>query len=290
VIPAGLCLASLSTAGVNPVTNRATLGVGEGRATLIAVKQSGVALSTVLCGVALPLLASAVGWRYGLAVFSVLCLAPLAFLRAVPTSPTSSSRRTGVPSFTYSTRQLVAYAFLMGWGSSTVTAYIVLFGFHALGLTEARAGMLLSSVGLGSMLGRVVWGSLAVRSTRRQRHLQGHLTSMALLASLAALGLAASERVGLSLAVSCALLMGLSASSWNPLGMMIVTASGESRRTMTMSGQIMFGFFSGLALAPPLFGAIVDAFGFGLGWLATSAVFAIATVTMVRRPRLLSLP
>ena len=44
-----------------------------------------------------------------------------------------------------------------------------------------------------------------------------------------------------------------------------------------------------LAVAPPMFGALIDASGYAQGWLATSAVFAIATVTILRRSRTLAI-
>jgi cyanate permease len=283
VILLGLCLASVATAAGNPTTNRATLHTGDARTTLIAFKQSGVALSTVVCGAVLPSLAAAIGWRDALLSFSLTCLLPIPFLRWVSASTASTPPTNQVAPLRYSTHQLSLYAFLMGCGSATVSAYLVLFGFHRLRAGETSAGLLLSCVGLGAIVGRFLWGALAIRSTKRGRHLQGYLVAMGLVATLSALGLAASSSVGMALALPCALLMGLSASSWNPLAMMIATSSGESRETVSMSGQVMFGFFSGLAVAPPLFGTIVDGFGYVHGWMSTGAVFAIATVIIMKR-------
>ncbi|WP_213451395.1 MFS transporter [Rhizomonospora bruguierae] len=286
VVP-GLVVAAVATAAANPITNRASLTAGTARELLIAVKQSGVAISTIVCGAVLPPLAVLANWRLALVAYAVgVSAVPLVLLRWATgsRSPVLAARPAASP-VRYSIPQVVVYALLMGAGSATVTTYLASYAHAELATDAVVAGLVLSCVGIGAVAGRFLWGGLAVRSVRRGGHLQHQLAVMALIAVVATAGLIASTRVGVALAAVCALAIGLSASSWNPLAMMISTASGDPERTMRTSGLVMFGFFAGLAVGPAGYGVLVDNFGYTVGWSATLLLFGCAGVAMLYRRR-----
>ncbi|WP_139134553.1 MFS transporter [Streptomyces sp. TP-A0874] len=284
VVP-GLMLAAVATAAANPITNRAVLATGQAREPLIAIKQSGVALATIVCGAVLPSLATLTDWRVAVFSYTVsVGSVPLLLLRWTgtrktkppPARPSGSTGR-------YSILQVVVYALLMGTGGAAVSTYLAFYIHTELAVDVVMAGLVFSCVGVGAIAGRFLWGPLAIRAIRRGGHLQHQLLVMALIATVATAGLIASVWGGVPLAAVCAWLLGMSASSWNPLGMMIAAASGDPALTMRTSGLIMLGFFTGLGLGPPGYGLLADRYGHTVGWSATLVVFACAGAMMSRR-------
>jgi MFS family permease len=74
-----------------------------------------------------------------------------------------------------------------------------------------------------------------------------------------------------------AVLTGISASSWNTLGMLSIIQRVPKESTGRASGTLMLGFLTGVGLGAPLFGRSVDVFGdYRPGWIAVTVVFAAA--------------
>ena len=82
----------------------------------------------------------------------------------------------------------------------------------------------------------------------------------------------------------CAVLLGLSSASWNALAMLLVI-SGTKAETVRASGRVLSGFYIGLAITPPIFGSVVDRFGYTPGWLLTAGAFACSALVVTGRSR-----
>ena len=84
------------------------------------------------------------------------------------------------------------------------------------------------------------------------------------------------------LAWVCAVLLGLSSASWNALAMLLVI-SGIRAETVRASGRVLSGFYIGLAVTPPIYGTVVDRYGYTPGWLLTATAFAASAVVILAR-------
>ena len=78
-----------------------------------------------------------------------------------------------------------------------------------------------------------------------------------------------------------AVLIALGSSSWNSVGMLAVMAEVGALATGRASGIVLFGFLTGLGIATPLFGAIVDSTSsYDVMWLLSGAAAATAIVVV----------
>jgi predicted MFS family arabinose efflux permease len=284
----GLALAAAAAAASNPVTNRAIVPYPAASAALVSVKQSGVPVCTALAGSILPAAAGAAGWRAAFGGCAVVALAGLPLLRLLPPPPPGPSPpAAGSPSpepvvRTASTRRLAAYSFCMGAGGATVTAYLALWGHERLGLGETGAGLLLTVVGVGGIFGRLLWATLTGRAASAGITPAMTLAGLGVVAAVATLGLLGAETAGVWLAWVCAVLLGLSSASWNALAMLLVI-SGTRAETVRASGRVLSGFYIGLAVTPPIYGTVVDRYGYTPGWLLTATAFAASAVVVLAR-------
>lgn len=275
-----VAVAGIGTALVNPVTNQLiAVHVPRGRQGVITgVKQSGVQAGGFVAGAALPPLALLLGWRGAVLIAAGLALTGVAATRLVVPRPADggvqvadADRRPPPGRFV---RWLAAYAFLMGAGVSAVGAFLVLYGVEALGLGEARAGLVVAVVGGVGVVARVVWGRAAERMA----------TSTAPLLVLAATSVAAQALIWAAVAAGTWLLwvgavaFGLTAASWNAVGMLAIVREVDADATGRASGIVQSAFYLGFVVCPVLFGASVDATGgYDVGWAGVTGAFTAAT-------------
>lgn len=78
-----------------------------------------------------------------------------------------------------------------------------------------------------------------------------------------------------------ALLFGATAVAWNSVGMLAVLAAVDPAEAGRASGIVLFGFYSGFVPGLLLFGATVDAVGYGAAWVLVLAVLGAAAVLML---------
>jgi predicted MFS family arabinose efflux permease len=279
-------LTGLAQGASNPSTNKLiAIHVPPGRQGVITgIKQSGVQIGTFLGGILLPVGAAALGWRGAVLIAAcvpgVAAMAALRFLPADP-PPAAASTPAAALAVPRSIRGLAVYGFLLGAGGSAIFTYLPLFGREALGLTAGAAGATVAVTGFVGIAARIGWSraaEVALGSRRALRWIGG-------LAAVAGLALAAAPSVGSWLVWPAAVLTGLSASSWNSVGMLAVIQTVPSRLAGRASGVVLLGFLSGLGLGAPVFGWSVDRLGtYVPGWLATVALFVAGAIIAGTEP------
>lgn len=286
VLMVGAVLAAISQAAANPSTNRLIaedLPPGE-RGVTTGIKQSGVQAGVFVGGLVVPTLAVAFGWRGAfLAVAAIPALLAVAAIVLVPPAPTTREerrRRLGgrLPAAIW---WLAAYGFLLGF-SGAVTFFVPLYATETLGLDPRLAGMAVAVIGLFAAAGRIVWSRYAELTGAFRRS----LATMAALSVVAAAGFWLAGTVAIWLLWVAAILIALGSSSWNSVGMLAVMVEAGTDATGRASGVVLFGFLTGLGIAPPLFGAIVDRTdSYDLIWLlsALTAVGAVIVILFWRR-------
>ena len=286
VLLLGAIVGGFSQASANPSTNKLIvedLPVGQ-RGVVTGIKQSGVQAGIFLGGLIVPSLAVTLGWRSAYLIVAALpAMLALASLWVVPaTATTPEERRVRTrgrlpPAIGW----LAGYGFLMGL-SGAVTFLVPLFAVEAVGLDPRAAGLAAAVIGLFAVAGRILWSRYAEDSGAFRRS----LATMAGLSVAAAVVFWLSSSVAAWLIWPAAVLIALGSSSWNSVGMLAVMAEVGALATGRASGIVLFGFLTGLGIATPLFGAIVDSTGsYDVMWLlsAAAAAAAIVVVALWRR-------
>lgn len=280
-------MGGLGQAIANPATNKLiSMHTAAGRRGVITgVKQSGVQVGTFLGGLLLPTITVAFGWRWAVAGFGVAALAGGAGAAvALPGDVDHSTDRvdegsgSAMPSVV---RALAIYGFLLGFAGTAIFTYLPLFAEESLGFSKSVAGYVVAFHGSIGVVGRIAWGHIS-------EHRLGALRSLRIIAVLSAVSsllLVASSAVP-ALVWAAAATTGLSASSWNAVGMLAIIQSVPTRSAGRGSGIVLLGFLLGLGLGAPAFGYSVDRLGtYVPGWLAITVIFLAALfVTQLRVP------
>ena len=86
----------------------------------------------------------------------------------------------------------------------------------------------------------------------------------------------AGASLGSGLLWAGAALFGATAVAWNALGMLSIVRDVEVSVAGRASGRVLLGFYIGFLVGPVTFGWSVDHGGYGAGWAAVTAAFAMA--------------
>jgi MFS family permease len=248
-----------------------------------AVKQSGIPLATLLAGLAVPVIALTIGWRYGYAVAAALALG--AALLPPPDRPVAQ-RRPERPVPAPARRPLWALALAL---SSAVVAATSIGAFGAsagvaIGLPEGTAGLLVAAGGLAGLTIRLLAGILADRVDTDA------LTGVALLIAAGAVGwalMAAGFAVQSAVPYVTGLLIA-NAFGWGWPGLLHLSVARRfPTATAAASGVTQTGVSAGLLVGPLLLGVVIGRSGWFSAWsLAAGAALAAAAAVVALRRRL----
>ena len=274
-------MGGIGQAIANPATNKliSMHAVSGRRGVITGIKQSGVQVGTFLGGLALPLIAVRFGWRWAVAVFAVASLiGGLVAARVLPRDLARLAHDSSEAEASNDMPPLIAalavYGFLLGFAGTAIFTYLPLYAEEILGFSRTSGGSLVAFLGSVGVVGRIGWGRISEHRLGAMRSLR----IIAVLSSLAALTMIAADSVTWLVWVAAAL-AGLSASSWNAVGMLAVIGAVPTRLAGRGSGVVLLGFLMGLGLGAPAFGYSVDRLGtYTPGWLAMAGVFLVALV------------
>lgn len=236
------------------------------------IKQAAVPLSTVIAGIAVPLVGATAGWRWAYVMLGCLGLAVLAtgLRMSGPTSrrasPTTGAVRPPLGG-------LLVVMCAMVCASACVNSFggfIALWGHHV-GLSPSEAGVLIAVGSAFNVVIRVLAGHLADR--RQGRNLPwvaGHMGVGAAAVLLASVPSTWAVVPGALVAFAL---------GWSWPGLLIHAVVRIARDSPAYaSGLIQAGSFAGGAVGPVLFGLAVETTGYQTAWRITAGVFALAAV------------
>ena len=282
----GALAGAFSQATANPATNKLIaedVPAGE-RGVITGVKQSGVQAGIFLGGLLIPSMAVVLGWRGAyLVVAAIPLVLAIATLWVVPAAsePHGDDRPRDTARLPVAIWWLAGYGLLVGF-SGAVTYLVPLFAEESLGLSPIVGGMAAAVIAFTAVPGRILWSRFAERSEA----FRGSLGAMAVLSIVAAILFWASGSVVAWLLWPAAVLIAVGSSSWNSVGMLAVMVEAGVASTGRASGVVLFGFLTGLGIAPPIFGAIIDHTGsYDLMWMlsALTALAAGGVIVVWRR-------
>ena len=249
-----------------------------------AVKQSAVPAATLLAGLAVPVVALTVGWRWA---FALAALTAVAYVAVAPRQPQpgTAGRHRRAPERAVPMRSLLVIGIGAGFASasaSSLGAFLVQSAV-AMGEPAGRAGLLLS---LGSVVGiaaRLGGGWLADRRTRA--HLP--VVSGQLLAGAVGL-LLISTGSPAALVLGTVLGFGLGWSWPGVLTFAVVRLNPSAPAAATSVTQT--GVFAGGAIGPLAFGMLVEAHSYELAWTCAAAAMTCAALLLLLGGRIVRSP
>ncbi len=269
-----LALGGVANALAQPAANLfITKTVAEARLGIaFAVKQSGIPVATLLGGLAVPLIALTVGWRWAFVVGALMPIVGGLTLPAVPAVVEGGiAKRAGageVPKVPL--RPLIVLGAGIGFGAAaagTLGAFLVNAAVDA-GMAEGSAGLLVSG---GSAIG------IAVRlfaGSRADRRTGGHLrvVSLMLIGGALSYGFYATERP-LLLVLATPIAFG---AGWGWPGLFnLAIARAHPDAPGAASGVTQTGTYLGAVIGPVIFGAAVEAASYRVAW-GVASLFALA--------------
>jgi MFS family permease len=246
------------------------------RGVAFGAMQAGAPLAALAAGLALPVVAIPLGWRWAYAATAALALAAVV---AAPRTPHAPARRAdgGRRRDVRSVHALAGTAFLASAAGNGLVSFIVVYGVTS-GLSESQAGLLLGGISLMAATARVVLGLISDRSGGDP------------LRPVAPMMLVAAGGFGLLLVdapaalVAGALLAGGVGWAWpGALTAAVVLRAPEAPAWAV--GVLMSGLFGGAIAGPLAVGMLADRGHYTAAWLvlAVFALLAAATVALVRR-------
>lgn len=290
LILAGLLVLAGTIYGfANPAANQALAQHIEPRRRAFAfgLKHAGIPASTLVAGLAVPVVILNAGWRFAYVGAAVLALL-VAVIIPRGEFPASShlepdTRRVVAPMSTRLLTALAAASSLATWGAIALGSYLVGAAVDA-GFTEANAGWLLFAGSLTTIVSRLVVGALTDRMGAR-----GFAGFAILTAAGAAFFVGMSTVAGVAFGV---LALFAFATGWGWPGLMtfsVVNANSGSAASSSAIAQA--GVFVGAGFGPIAIGWVVATGSYQLGWVVVAVASALASIvaTFVGR-RVLAVP
>lgn len=279
----GIIFSGVAGALANPATNLLLMSVRRRRVS-VAIKQSGVQISTVIAGFVLAPIAEHWGWRAAFSTLVVVILVLLMLLmathfnRVAPASSIATSRNAASSLLPW----FALYALLMGGALSMTIGYLPLYSFSLLG-SEALSGMSLAVFGLFASSGRILWGYAGERVPYFYNSGRT-LVLLSMLAFVAVSLLLGAMAIDKWLLVPGAVLMGLSGAAWNGVVMASIIDYSPRASSSRTTGRVQAAFFLGMGLTPSFFGYLVDVTnGYLVPWLVAGAIYLCALSIAVAR-------
>ncbi|RIH88018.1 putative MFS-type transporter [Meiothermus luteus] len=274
----GLVVASATPAGSQAVARSFP---PERRGLVIGLRQMAVPLGGTLAAAVLPVVAHLSSWRWASAVAAFLAvLAAWVTARLYRESPPSPAPTSGPRPRLYQVLQErnILLASVAGvtlpTGQFVMITYLILFLKERLGVPELTGAALLTAAQFAGALSRVFWSWLSDALGGRRKPL---LVAMVAMAGLCALVLAwLPPGTPLFLKALIVVLYGATALGWQGLHFSLLTELSPPGWEGRVVGFALTFTSIGIALAPPLFGLVVDlSQNYALGWLAQAAVFGL---------------
>ncbi|MHB8294023.1 MAG: MFS transporter [Acidimicrobiales bacterium] len=259
------------------------------------VKQAGVPVATLVGGLAVPVVALTVGWRFAFGGAAVFAAALVAFGVARPSrvaTPAASgtggaeprarlpaAARAGLSGSAASPRlrQLAMLAVAMGLGAGAANALgaFIVSGGVAYGWAPGAAGLVAAAGSLAGLASRLGSGLLADRRPR-----QRHFLVVASMLAGGALG-DALLATGNTVAFLPAVLITFAA-GWGWPGLFnFAVVQAYQRSPGTATGITQTGTYLGAVLGPLAFGLLAQHAGYPAAWLFAAAASAAAAGAMV---------
>lgn len=254
------------------------------------VKQAAVPIATLLGGLAVPLVALTVGWRWAyvaggaLAIVTLVFLPPDSFDRAEP-EPGTGARSPGPPPplrTGLAPLLVIAAGGVLAAGSAGSLGGFLVASAVDSGIAPAAAGMLMALGSVVGIAGRLVDGYLA------DRREGGHLPVISLQLFAGSVGLVLLATGG-NVAILLGTVLGYGM-GWSWPGLLNFAVVRLNRGApAAATGITQTGIYIGAGTGPLAFGLLVTATSFAVAWVSAAGAMIGAALLMLLARRLIHL-
>lgn len=278
VLIAALVVGGLANGLAQPAANLGiSRAVAPGRLGLaFGIKQCSIPAASLIGGLAVPGIALILGWRYAFALGVVLAVSLalwVGFSAHTPDRPTAGAAAPadrGTPR-----RGLVLLAVGAGLAAAAATSMGVFLVDSAVesGMSPSAAGYLFAGAALLGLLVRILLGAAMDRYPKRSPYI--------LVANLLTIGVGGYLLLafGSSTGFLCGALLTYVA-GWTWPGLVHFAVVRDNRQgAASATGVLQTGLSLGAAAGPLLFGFLVSASSYRVGWLTAAVVALLAAVT-----------
>ena len=257
----------------------------------LGMKQAANPVTSILGGLAVPLVVLPLGWRWGFVGAAILAVLAMAFVPRLPRQPrpTSVAPAPSLAVSGASTRPddpdaaaagikrrallvLMVGTFLGFVAQSPLQAFYVVSAVDA-GVDQGLAGFMLAAGGIASLAMRVGIGAVADRGGRSVLK----QVAMLLVGGGIAYSVFATGRPALIVAMTP--IVFCTANGWSGLVHLAVVQS-HPEAPAAATGIIMLGSYGGVVVGPTLFGLIAQR-SYPVAWAVWAVILVMAAVTML---------
>lgn len=290
----GIAAAGLAYGGVNPPTNVLVSDAipRKHRALFLSVKQTGVPIGGLAASLALPSIAEAVGWRASLLLPIAVLLFASGLALTLIRREAEALTEAGAEAWAEAEPEVEPaapapalapmgfYGFIMAGVQLSFVGYLTLYLVDEQGFTAPHAGFALAIALASGVLGRLVWGAVS------DRYFQSHATALAMAGVGSAAGFAL-LLVGTGPALWASLVVvGFCGVGWNGVYLALVADRATLSTLGRATGSALLFLYAGVAVLPPLFGALFETIDSWPGtWSAAVVLTVGATLAMALAPR-----
>ncbi len=278
----GYLIAFLAIAGLCNAAAQTAVNLGLAQAGLprlglaLAVKQSGMPAASMLSGLAVPVIALTLGWRW--AFVGAATVALIAVVGVQQTISSSAPQPTTEKASSQSPLNALVIAgvaaMFLSFGAGALNAWVVESGVDA-GLGKGTAGLMLS---IGAALGiaiRVGWG---MRLDRMSWHPFVIAGVMVFSGAIGAIGLA-----GRSATIHIIATVVAFSGGWIwPVFLNFGVVRANEGNAASATGVTQTGVYLGVFIAPLTAGAIIERSGYPMMWTITAIAMAVGGTLMLR--------
>ncbi len=275
VLIAWLSLAGAAHMLGQPAANRLLVNrVGADRlGTAFGVKQSAPGVASMLAGLSVPAIALTVGWRWTYVLCGVLAVIVVVSVgKPMVRPPGRQERGPRPPLRDRSTIVLLTFAFAFAFGANAITLAFYVDSAVVAGATQSVAGTVFAVASVAAIVTRLVAGVICDRT----RVVPLRLAASLLAGGSVGLVMLATGRPTL-MVVGIVIALGLTWGFPGVFWLALIRAYPDQPGRIT--GALQPGGF-GAMLAPLVFGLIVEAVGYGPGWLFTAGTSVVAATIM----------
>jgi len=268
----GVLVAGLGYGAVNPPTNMVSNPADARRRGLsMSIKQTGVPLGGIMAGIVIPPVAAQHGWRVSLVVPVTACLLLAVISHRWCPSPTAVADDAigRAAAVRFRLPRAYVFGFLMGGVQVTIFTFVALYLAEARGLSTERAGIGLSLLLAGGLVGRPFWGWLS----DRQHH--DRVPTLQLTAVIASVSLLSLPSLPLPTVALVLPIIGITSVGWNGAYLAAVTEAAKADAVGVETGRALVLVNLGAVLVPPTFGAILSRSD---SWITAWSVCAAITL------------
>lgn len=290
----GLCNAVAGPTGTKMVS---TWARPSERGTMLGIKQAGIPVTGIIAGFVLPPICATSGWRtaYTAVGATVIIVGIISALLYKDSSVLLAQKNDAhKPSFKETAPMLANRDFillciggfiLMGTqfalssnASNYGTAVLSANGMDS-AAAKVLAGQIYSYSTAAGVLGRVIWGMVAGKSTSRKTILYSNIMATVLLIALAVGG----DKIGTGSMWLC-VIYGFAGFGWSGLYLAAAVPFVPHTASATAVSVALSLSFFGMLSFSPIFGAVVDRAGWTTGWwfLAIANVVGLLVTFLVK--------